>query len=262
MAAIAWAGIIGLSDDGCRPAMSAAGTLRTIFRYATAWPLVLLAGCKFITIHSVNTDIDLQIEGRDADGKSWRAPAGEIVRQPLYPGSTQRFTRPVYEGPLVSWRMGASLAGSDFVSSTGGVEYVIRNKLPVMLCFRFDQAMLSSNLHPQEVAMRVRHAEQHSRLKPFVPHPNPQGERPIVTPPPFCFEPGEPNDVWFSLDTAELFPSGHLFDLRWEGKDTHLLNQGIGNSLRMRLPIEYAGKREEMTVTITVMESKAHLQLY
>jgi len=246
--------------------MNTGGKMRTRLCYCAAFCaallLVSLAGCKFITINTVATNVDLQVEGRDADGMPWRASAGEIVRQPLYPGSTERFTRPLYDGPLVSWRMNAIQSGPDYETSQAGLDILIRNKLAETLCFCFDRALLSSNLHPQEVPMRVRLAVQNSTSKPNVPHPNPQGERQVVIPPSFCFEPGEPNTVGFIVEMAELFPSGSLFDLRWEGRSTRLLNPGIGNWLRMRLPIEHAGKREEVTVTMTVMDSKAHVQLY
>ena len=66
--------------------------------------------------------------------------------------------------------------------------------------------------------------------------------------------------VW--LDLRELFPSGKMFNVRWPEGEPRLLDQGIGNWLRIALPVEYGGKRESMEVMLTVADSKARVSHY
>jgi len=58
---------------------------------------------------------------------------------------------------------------------------------------------------------------------------------------------------------TELFPSGHFFNLRWEGKSTVLQDRGIGNWVKIRVPIERGGKREELEITLIVKDAAARL---
>ena len=198
--------------------------------------------------HIVDVEIDVQVAGRDADGRAWRAAPGEIAKQTRHPQSTSPFANTVYEGPLFEWR---------FLAGTKSLGYVIRNKVAGPLCFRFDQARLTSNMQPKEIPMQVNSVRQSSPSKPFVPVRNQPGEKPMFTPPSLCFVQGELTAIGLVVDMAELFPSGNMFDIKWEGMDTRLLNRGIGNWLKIRVPIEYAGKREEVEITLTATNSAA-----
>jgi len=81
----------------------------------------------------------------------------------------------------------------------------------------------------------------------------------MFTPPSFCFLQSELNAIGFVVDMSELFPSGNMFNIKWEGKSTTLTDKGVGNWLKIHLPIEYEGKREELEITLTPTDSAARL---
>lgn len=213
---------------------------------------LLVAGCHSIGSHIVHTELDVQVAGRDAEGHAWRAAPGTIVKQKRHTQSRSPFSNTVYDGELFEWR---------FLVDPTSLGYAIRSKVPGPLCFRFDQARLTSNLQPKEIPMQASAVQQSSPSKPFVPAKNPPGKRPMFTPQPLCFEQGELTVFGFVVDMAELFPSGNMFNIKWEGKETKLIDRGVGNWLKIRLPIEYQGKREELEITLTATDSVASLAL-
>jgi hypothetical protein len=222
--------------------------LHLTLRLATVFSV--MAACSGMGSLIVYTELDVQVAGRDAQGRAWRAMPGEIVKQTRHPRSTSPFANTVYDGALFEWR---------FLADPKSIGYSIRSKVPGALCFRFDQARLTSNLQPNEIPMRVNSMRYDSPSKPFVPVKNPPGERPMFTPPLLCFAQGELTGIGFVVDMAELFPSGNMFNIRWEERNTNLIDRGIGNWLKIRVPIEYEGKREELEITLTATNSAAWL---
>ena len=105
--------------------------------------------------------------------------------------------------------------------------------------------------------MRVNWVQHNPPSKPFVWVKKESGEKPMFTPPSLCFAEGELTGFGFVVDMAELFPSGNMFNIKSEGKETKLLDRGIGNWLKIRVPIEYEGKREELEITFTATDSAA-----
>ena len=213
--------------------------------------LVFLAtGCSSLATYIVDVEVDVQVSGRDSEGRTWRAAPGEIAKQTRHPQSTSPFANIVYEGKLFEWR---------FLAEPKSLGYLIRSKVSGPLCFRFDQARLTSNMQPKEIPMRVSVVRHTPPSKSFVPARNLPGEKPMFIPPALCFAQEELTGIGFVVDMAELFPSGNMFDIKWEGKDTRLLNRGIGNWLKIRLPIEHEGRREEVEITLTATDSAGRL---
>lgn len=210
--------------------------------------ITVAAGCRTIGSLIVYTEVDVQVAGRDSQGRAWRAAPGEIVKQNHNPKSISPFANTVYDGALFEWR---------FLADPKSIGYLIRSKVPGALCFRFDQARLTSNLQPNEIPMRVNFVFHSPPSKPFVPVSNPPGERSMFVPPPLCFAQGELTGIGLAVDMVELFPSGNMFDITWEEKSTNLITSGIGNWLKIRVPIEYQGKQEEVEITLTATSSAA-----
>ena len=223
---------------------SALASLPPLFR--ALWAAVLIsvtAGCGHLT---VATDLDVQITGRDAAGRVWRSVPEEFTRQPPHPQGPSPFPNLGYEGKLFEWLI---------VASPGSFGYMIRNKVSGPLCFRFDEALLTSNMQPKEIPMRVYSARLGPISKPtlLIPYKGKGSDR-LVSAPPMCFM--EKQDHFsLGLHLDELFPSGNTFNIRVSGNDTTLLDRGIGNWLKIRVPIEYQGKREELEITLTAKDS-------
>ena len=163
-----------------------------------------LAGCASLATHIVDVELDAQVSGRDAEGRAWRAAAGEIAKQTRHPQSTSPFANTVYDGQLFEWR---------FLADPKSLGYLIRSKVSGPLCFRFDQARFTSNMQPKEIPMQVNSVRQTSPSKPFVWVKKQPGEKPMFTPPALCFVQEELTSIGFVVDMAELFPSGHMFDI-------------------------------------------------
>jgi hypothetical protein len=56
-------------------------------------------------------------------------------------------------------------------------------------------------------------------------------------------------------ELALLFPTGRMFNVRWPDYETTSAGKGIGNWIRIKLPVEYDGRREELDLTLTVLDS-------
>ena len=53
-----------------------------------------------------------------------------------------------------------------------------------------------------------------------------------------------------------------MFNVSWPKGQTALIENGVGNWIKIVLPIEYEGKRETLNVTLTVKDSKARISHY
>lgn len=53
-----------------------------------------------------------------------------------------------------------------------------------------------------------------------------------------------------------------MFNVNWEGRNTNLTKRGIGNRLKIHVPIEYEGKRDELEIKLTLTDSRAWLVYY
>ena len=218
------------------------------------WSTVLCAllsatttGCASMQTLIIDIDVDAQVAGRDSAGRMWQAAAGEIVRQQRHPQAASPFGHVVYRGKVFEWR---------FDADVGGFGYSIQSLVSEPVCFRFDQARLTSNMQVHEIPLRV---SRYARAGETSQRNN-VGEKRFVDAPALCFNSGAAGSGFGLLvDLAELFPSGNNFDIRWKDKDPDLLNRGVGNWIKIRVPYEYEGKREEIEVTLTVKDSKGRI---
>jgi hypothetical protein len=226
----------------------------------TRWPAIartlasvamLLSGsaCTLLGTHDVAMDVDAELKLRNGPSDAWSPIAGENVKS-RDPRSVAPFPSTTYRSKLLDWHI---------VVSPHSVGYSIRSNLPGALCIRFDEARMTSNLHDGALPLQVTYVEH----GPAPTLRNTSGIapelRPAFTPPPLCFPAGENTKFGFVLPVTKLFPSGRLFNVKWEGNSTILQNRGIGNWLRIRVPIEHDGKREELEITVILKDSAARL---
>jgi hypothetical protein len=209
------------------------------------------AGCAGTVI--VDYAIEAQVSGRDAAGHVWRARPEEITFLPRPPGLLSPFDAVQYRSDLFEWIFGTGSLG------LGGK---VTNLSPNPMCLRFDEARLTSNMKTGEVPLLVsswrRFADgQLTRLGSTRPE-----NRRYFVPPSVCLDPGKYASISFAPDLQELFPTGKMFNVRWPEGEANLVERGVGNWIRISLPIEYAAKRETLEVTLTVKDSKARISHY
>ena len=87
-------------------------------------------------------------------------------------------------------------------------------------------------------------------------------KRQFFVAPSLCFPPGKSAHVSLGPDLSMLFPNQTMFNVRWPEGHTNLIENGIGNWIKIVLPIEYDGKRETLEVTLTAKDSKARISYY
>jgi hypothetical protein len=209
--------------------------------------LVGLAGCESMRTVIVNIDFDIQLTGRPSDGLVWRASAQEITKK-RHPQAASPFANVHVESKLFEWRIDVS---------PRSVGYFLRSNIDVPICFRFDQATLTSNFQPKAVPLMVKRPRigivggQAARLDI-----NPLDDGYIVASM-VCADKEKGASFGFVADFSTLYPNGQAFNINQSGKSLDYTEHGKGNWLKLNVPIEYAGKREEIEVTFTAINSIA-----
>lgn len=210
-----------------------------------------VAGCAGTVI--VEFAVDAKITGRDDAGHSWQARSDQFTVLPLPPGMAVSFPAPRYRGDVFEWFIGTSAYG------LGGD---ITNLISSPLCFRFDQVRLSSNMLPNEIRMRVFSVSHTLTGKwAWLGSTDPK-KRQFFVPPSLCFPPGKSAHITLGPELSKLFPNQTMFNVRWPEGQTDLIENGVGNWIKIVLPIEYEGKRETLEVTLTAKDSKARISYY
>lgn len=207
------------------------------------------SACALLGTHVVDIDADAELRVRNAPTSPWSAIIGENVKS-RGPRSVSLVQSTTFRSKLLDWRI---------LMSPHSMGYFIKSNMPGKLCLRFDVARISSNMYDGELPFQVTFVEH----GPGPIQRNTSGVAPEMKPafssPPLCFSEGENTKFGFILPVTKLFPSGKLFNLRWEGNSTLLLDRGVGNWVKLRVPIEYDGKREELEITLILKDAAARL---
>lgn len=216
--------------------------------------LSFCAGCALapgsVAIYHV---LDVEISGRNSDGKVWRAEPSDLKILPATANATNPFPRLQYHGKTFIWTIGAANLG---------IGSDIRSQLATPVCFRFDEARLTSNTQSKEIPMRITWAYFYQiATGKWTQLQTPEGQSESFVAPPICFTPVQSRLFGLHIDLSELFPNQRMFNVKWHGKDPTLLERGIGNWLRMQVPIEYEGKREDLDIKFTVKDSAGRFKV-
>lgn len=199
--------------------------------------------------HVVDMEVDVGLNVRNGPSAAWNPIAGENVKS-RDPRSVALVQSTTFQSKLVDWRI---------LISPHSVGYFIKSNVPGKLCMRFDEARISSNMYDGELPFQVTYVEHGSGSTAHNTSGRPPELKSSFSAPPLCFAEGENTKFGFILPVTELFPSGKLFNLKWEGNSTVLLERGIGNRVKIRVPIEYDGKREELEITLILKDAQARL---
>jgi hypothetical protein len=113
----------------------------------------------------------------------------------------------------------------------------IENKSASSVNIRFDEAVMSSNMHEGEVPMQVASAGQ------------------LASMPAMRLAPGQQGHLYIAPSYAAIFPTKRLFNVQFDGKQPVMLKDGIGNAVRLRVPVEVDGKRLFAVIDMKVNQS-------
>jgi hypothetical protein len=211
----------------------------------------LTSGCAGTVI--VEYSLDAQVSRTAQNGVSQHATKENFFTPALPLGTQVAFPALHYKGNAFEWAISASAFG------LGGT---VSNFAATPLCFRLDQAMLSSNFHSSETPLRVATVFHMIYGTPNRTGSNRPTDRKLFVPQPLCFLSEKPTSFSFWPELSELFPSDKMFNVRWPEGEPQLTERGVGNWIKLRLPIEYDGKLETLEVTLTVNDSRARVAHY
>ena len=228
-----------------------AATFSTRHSRARVWAaaFLLVAGCGPGTVvvgFAVSADVVL----RGVDGSA--AETGEVVAVPRPAGILSPFDAVQYRGPDFEWTFGTGTLGM------GGS---IANHSPSRLCLRFDEALVSSNLHPAPLLLKTYSWATFEGKWKLLGSTDPK-QRQDFRPPALCIDPGKETLVSFSLDLSQLFPTQKMFNVHWLDNEPELTNKGIGNWIALSLPVTVGDKAQVMDVKLTAVDSKARISTY
>ncbi len=210
-----------------------------------------IAGCAGTVI--VEYALDVKITGRDPTGRIWQASSDQFTVEPLPAGMLVSFPAVRYRSAAFEWFVGTGTLGfgGDFT-----------NFATSPLCFHFEQVSMTSNLQPKPVLLRVFHVSQTlagkwTRLGDTDPN-----SRMDFAPPALCLPSGQSGRISLAPNLKELFPNRTMFNVSWPKGETTLIENGVGNWIKLVLPIDYEGKTETLDITLTVKDSKARISHY
>jgi len=209
---------------------------------------LVIASCGGGTV-IVDYAVDAQVSLRDSNGAH---EAGAVITVPRHPGLSSPFDAVQYRGTDFDWTFGTGTLGM------GGT---ISNHSSDTLCFRFDQAQVRSNFHPDPIALRTYSWSAFREKWTLIGSTDPKQRRDF-SPPSFCLEPGKHARISFAPDLAALFPTEKMFSVRWPDDEPNLSDKGVGNWIALSLPIEIGSTRRIMDVKLTAVDSKARISTY
>ena len=216
---------------------------------------VLLSGCLNPSAIIVGFDIDLHVASVGPAGPLWASRAEEISKTVRKPIELDPFGNTVYRGPMFE---------SGFGASKGGFGVSLTNTGPHKICFRFDEARLSSNFQPVSVSLKSWPApdldeERRMGMARYAASRRAAGRQLL---PATCLAPGEERTIYSYSDMKELFPNSMMFNVAHLQHVPELNPNGVGNWVKLHLPIEVAGRRENLEFTMTAKRSYARASYY
>lgn len=215
--------------------------------------VAVTAGCAGVAIYFA---VDAQVAVRDEGGRAWRAVPEDVTQLPVgsnagSPFSMESpFSRVQYQHKAFVWNI---TVGESSINGT------IRSKIASDVCLRFDQARLTSSTQSAEIPLRVFTGLQGRAYGMLVLGRSGRDRNKSVAPPQLCFTSKQTDFFWFKPDLSELFPNQRMFNSITPQNSVNPLERGIGNWLKMIVPIEYDGKREELELKLTATDSRAKL---
>ena len=207
-----------------------------------------LCGCFGKGTVLVEHAVRLEVEVRDESGAM--LPAGEVREIERPPKISIAFDSHEYRDADIEWTVGG--LGGTFV-----------NRAPEVQCLRYDQARISSNMHPEPVALNVFFWALHRDGRLQTIGSTAPKEQVYFTPPSLCLRPGEKVFLMAWTNVGTLFPNGRRFNTSEpEGEQLFIADKGVGNWVRMQLPVEIGQRRRTIDMKQTALDAKARVSYY
>jgi hypothetical protein len=213
--------------------------------------LACLTACAGTVI--VDYAIDATVQGVDAGGAAWEASREQIKVLPRSPALLSPFPAVQYEGHGLAWTFGTGTLGLGGGITNTGADRV---------CLRFDEATISSNLRTSMQPLTVSHWSVIRDRKLEALGDTRREHIRYFAPPSLCIEPMEKVSVSFAPDLRDLFPTRKMFNVRWPDDSPILSSKGVGNWVRVALPVERARGRGRLEFQLTALDSKARVSYY
>ncbi len=189
--------------------------------------LTALAACDSVRTIIADFDIDGTVQILAADDSKVEVESKKLAKAAHDPKRLSPFPVLIYDGNLFHAKL---IINSD----TFRGEFI--NTSAASIHIRFDEASVSSNVHKGEIALVASTAT--------VKGAHVKGKNGMsLRMPAMRLAPGERGSVYAAPKCAGLFPTGRLFGVRFDDNAIALLDTGVGNSIRMRIPIDVDGKR-------------------
>ncbi len=206
--------------------------------------LLLLTGCGAMKTEGANFALDIRVSGTGSNGAKWEATPEQVTVGDTGQPPTSAFQTKTFSSDVFRWKfaIGATGIGGDFENRTG-----------TPLCIRFDQARLSSNFRTDPVQLKVSQVIHAPHKREWVIQRPKPSEPAQFVPPKLCFTSGQPEYFSLAPDASQIFPSSKLFNIRFDGAQS---GQGIGNWVKLSVPLDVDGKTEAVEIVFTARDSK------
>jgi hypothetical protein len=198
-------------------------------------------GCANLGIPVIDIDLEVQVQRRAISGLQLASNPAQFSREPAFPKSPAKFPAVVYGGELFAAR---------FVIEPNSIGIAVRSQQSGQICFRFDEATLKSNFLPQASPLNVMWVQVAG--KPIFSDKPTYGA--AYQPSKQCFN-QEFTRYAFGPDLTALFPNGTMFNVKLTESGNTIATNGRGNWLRISVPVEYDGKKEEVDILLTAKNS-------
>jgi hypothetical protein len=215
----------------------------------------LAGGCIHPTAILVSFDIDLEATKQGPNGIVWAAAREEIIRLPPSPKAADPFNGTIFRGRKFEVK---------FVAVKSGFVAYLTNLTTFETCFRFDEAKVSSSSRPLALPLRAfRPLDWRIDLPRMKKedYENRKAAGPQVVEK-VCLGAGELRSVPFYLAIEEFFPSGIMFNASHPPHETKLEKDGVGNWLKLLVPIEMNNEIEILEFKMTAVSTRARAAYY
>ncbi|MBC3931727.1 hypothetical protein [Undibacterium curvum] len=209
--------------------------------------LLCLTACDTMRARVADFDLDgtLRIQ----------TPSAEIIEsKPLSkslknPQKLSPYSDLVYDGPLLR---------ADFSVNSDFLRFSLNNKSNGQVKFRFDEAELVSPFQTSGSKLSVYSSVIAGNAGNAVSSdPVVKGRTKMA--PVLVLDAHQTSTIAMSPDYSGVFPSKKIFNIRLDENELYYLDNSLTPNLELRIPIEYAGKREILVLSFSPTAINARL---
>lgn len=228
---------------------------------------VAMSGCLPIQDVRVHTTLIVDVNLRPAGGNSPSSQSVDTASPASMQGAESVLGSSAWRAPF-NWSVNA------FGDGFGGE---LRSKVPGQVCIQFDLAKISSNFSPIPIPFQAKtlsyfdvntqqhvnwaHASGELRYSyrkaesPNVVRVDNSPEKRNLPLPRVCAAANKSSFASFWPVLEKLFPNGSMFNVKLRDQYPEVAESVAGNWIKIDVPIEYGGKREDIQIVLTAAGS-------